>query len=82
MFWRVAMGANVVTVWEVGERWTDRRVGARRWSIFQIVWAALHALAMLMHVASVVYHVKRVTERGQESPSLLDAGRDRIRRVA
>ena len=53
------------TLWQTGEQWTGGRVGPSRWSPFQVAWAALHASAIVMHVVSVVYHAKRVTEREQ-----------------
>jgi hypothetical protein len=54
----------VGALWSSGEQWTGGRLGPGRWSPFQVAWAALHASAVLMHVASVVYHARRVTERG------------------
>jgi hypothetical protein len=53
------------TLWTSGEQWTSGRVGSRRWSPFQVAWAALHASAVLMHVLSVMYHAKRVTGGSQ-----------------
>jgi hypothetical protein len=65
------MLGTIGALWTSGERWTGGRLGPRRWSPFQIAWAALHASAVLMHVASVVYHARRMTE-GAEPTRYLD----------
>jgi len=43
------------------EELTLVHVGApeQRWSWFQIAWAGLHATAIVMHVISVLYHLRR-----------------------
>ena len=57
------MIGSIGTLWQTGEQWTGGRFGPTRWSPFQIAWAALHASAILMHIVSVVYHARRVTEQ-------------------
>jgi hypothetical protein len=32
----------------------------RRWSWFQVTWAGLHAIAVVMHIPSTIYHMRRV----------------------
>ena len=51
------------------EELTLVHVGApeRRWSWFQITWAGLHATAIVLHVISVLYHLRRtVTVEGAD----------------
>jgi hypothetical protein len=57
------MIGSIGTLWDAGEQLTGGRLCPRRWSPFQVAWAALHASAVLMHVVSVIYHARRVTER-------------------
>lgn len=44
-----------------------------RWGWFQIIWAGLHATAVMMHVLSVLYHARRVVST-KDSESLFTAG--------
>ena len=41
---------------------------SRRWSWFQIAWAGLHATAIVMHVLSVLYHVRRAVCTEEAEP--------------
>ena len=56
------MIGSIGTLWETGEQWTGGRLGASRWSPFQVAWAALHASAIVMHIVSVIYHTRRVKD--------------------
>ena len=64
------MIGSIGILWDAGEQFTGGRLGLRRWSPFQVAWAALHASAVLMHIVSVVYHARRVTERERLSQHL------------
>jgi hypothetical protein len=45
----------------------------RRWSWFQVAWAGLHFMALLMHVLSVLYHLRRIVSTEETAP-LFTAG--------
>jgi hypothetical protein len=57
------------------EELTLVQVGApeQRWSWFQIAWAGLHATAIVMHVISVLYHLRR-TVSAEGADALFVAG--------
>ena len=56
------MIGSIGTLCQTGENWTGGRLGPSRWSPFQVVWATLHASAIVMHIVSVIYHARRVME--------------------
>jgi hypothetical protein len=54
-------GVEELTLVQVGQP-------SRRWSWFQIAWAGLHATAIVMHVLSVLYHVRRAACTDVDEP--------------
>jgi hypothetical protein len=70
----MSRAAHQITRWIDGvEGLTLVQVGrpTRRWSWFQIAWAVLHGGALVMHLFSVAYHVRRAVCTKETEPLIV-----------